>query len=100
MNQQQWYNLAETARLPLNWHTSQQEQPRQAGMPGEVSLLCFLNEVKISKDTRPKMHCKASYASKTSSLSIGFYLYSLQTKHVSSTGFASAHVLPQHMSLT
>jgi hypothetical protein len=40
-----------------------------------------LKELKISKDVKPKKHCKATYAS-TPSLSIESYLYSFQTSCV------------------
>lgn len=54
MNQQQWRDVAEIARLLPNQHKAQvREQPGSAGMPREVLCHASLKEVKISKDMRP-----------------------------------------------
>ena len=60
---------------------SQWGWPESAGTPGKVLCSSFLNKAKISKDTRPKKHCKASYAS-MSPLSVESHIHTLKTSHV------------------
>lgn len=70
-------------KLPglLQISRSQQEQPGPAWTPWEVLCHASFNEVKSTKDVRPMKHSTPSYAS-IWSLSVEFYLYSLQTSYV------------------
>lgn len=93
MNWQSWHELAKTARPPPNCPVSAgEEQPEPARMSEEVQFCAFLNKVNISEDLSPTEHCKARYAS-SSSLSIEYYLYSLQIAHV------LLQVLPQQSTM-
>jgi len=79
INQQQWHNPTETARPPPNGY----KWVRMTANTTSQKARSFLNEVKISKAMRPRKHCTANYTSALS-LSLGSYLYSLQTSHVPS----------------
>lgn len=60
---------------------NQNQQPEPTRMPGEVLCCVSLNEVKFNEDLRPRKHYTAIRVS-TLSLSVGFYLYSLQTSRI------------------
>ena len=79
-NQQQWHNLAETARpQPNQLNTSQQKEPGPPGTPGEVLCHASLNKVKISEDSRPRSLAKLAMHASLHHCPFESYLYSLQT---------------------
>ena len=94
MNQQWQHNPAETARF--HWiGTRQWAWPGPARMPREALCCASLNKVKISEGARPMKHCMATYTSALS-LSVGSYLYSLQTSCVLSLVSKISHESVSH----
>jgi hypothetical protein len=81
MNQQGQHDPAEAAKPPLNQHES--GEGAKISWKAGSSLLCSLNEVKISKDMRPAKHCTVSYV-QTPSLAVASYLNLLHVSHVHS----------------
>jgi hypothetical protein len=64
------------------------------GTPEDVLVFALL-----SKDGRPRKHCKVSYASKPPSLSTESYLYSLQTSRVLHVSCLTMYLASAHESL-
>ena len=83
--QQQWHDLAETARPHVNWHGSA-GGTRTTRDTRRNSLPCSLKEAKIREDMRPRSQlCPASCHCLLDSIYITF------KHHVSSLGFASVN---------
>jgi hypothetical protein len=71
---------------------SEQEESGSTGRPGEVLGCAFLNEAKISEDTKPRS-ITGSFTSKLSYSPLS-PIYISSKHHVSSTGLGSPRALP------
>ena len=93
MTQEKQPNLSQTV-------TSQQEGPGPPIIP-EVLCRASVNKVKISEDVGPRSGAKLAMQVKPSFHHCPLAsIYTSSKYHRSSMGLASAHVLPQHMSLS
>ena len=96
--QQQWHNLAETARPQLNWHKSA-GGIRTSRDTRRSSPLCLSQWNEDQWTLKTKKSCRASSKSKHLSQFIESF-YTPSKHHRPSIGLAEPCVLSQHVSLS